>query len=124
MKDNFNLVKFLSKKTLLKESIGGYVDLKPIGSLKETFGDEWDPANPVDNSEKFIDAGDNSGDEQLGGGRLENLINGKDLSAVRASAQNIFDELTADGFEAEDVAEYLMDQIRQAAAPYMRSRGI
>jgi len=123
MKDNFNIVKFLSKKTLLKESIGGYVDLKPIGSLKETFGDEWDPANPVDNSEKFIDAGDNSGEEQLGG-RLESLISKRDISVIRASAQRIFDDLTADGFEAEEVAEYLMDQITQAGAPYMRSRGI
>jgi len=46
MKNNFNLVKYLSKgNRLLKENIGGIVTLKPINSvdtLRETYGAEME----------------------------------------------------------------------------------
>lgn len=51
--------------------------------------------------------------------RIEGLINRTDLRNLQASVVNIFDELTDQGFPAEDVAEYLTDQIRRAADPYI-----
>jgi hypothetical protein len=43
--------------------------------------------------------------------RLENLINQKDLAAFEQAASNIMDDLTSDGFEEDDVRDYLIKKI-------------
>jgi hypothetical protein len=43
--------------------------------------------------------------------RLENLINQKDLAAFEQAASNILDDLTSDGFEEDDVRDYLIKRI-------------
>jgi hypothetical protein len=61
MQDNFNLAKYLRHgNKLLNESVGGYVDLKPINSLNEApMGDDimtleldmaWDFTNPEEDA--------------------------------------------------------------------------
>ena len=61
MQDNFNLAKYLRHgNKLLNESVGGYVDLKPINSLNEApMGDDimtleldmaWDFLNPEEDA--------------------------------------------------------------------------
>lgn len=48
---------------------------------------------------------------KLNEGRLEDLINQKDLAAFEQAASNIMDDLTSDGFEEDDVRDYLIKRI-------------
>lgn len=125
--ENFDIVKYLKENKLGSYGMfNGYADLKPLKEEeKET---ELDTVIPYEGPEdKLTGLGDEDSFEQsetvseqdlTADDRLEGLINRQDLAAMQTAVQNIFDDLTDDGFEAEDVAEYLMDKIRRAAAPY------
>ncbi len=47
----------------------------------------------------------------LNEGRLEDLIDQKDLAAFEQAASRIMDDLTSDGFEEDDVRDYLIKRI-------------
>lgn len=49
--------------------------------------------------------------KKLHEGRLEDLINQKDLAAFEQAASRIMDDLTSDGFEEDDVRDYLIKKI-------------
>jgi len=130
MKD-FDIAKYLKEHQLGSYGIlNHYVDLKPLKEEDDTTEVELNTEIPYEGPEdKLTGLGDGdsfeqdeivSEEEQLEG-RLEGLINRRDLNDLRTAAQMIFDDLTADGFEAEDVAEYLMDQIKRAAVPYLQN---
>lgn len=55
MQDNFNLKGYLRNNKLLNESIGGYVDLRPINHLSEDFGEDPRMAQ-MDMDDDFNDA--------------------------------------------------------------------
>lgn len=128
---NFDIAKYLREHQLGSYGIlNHYVDLKPLKE-EDTTEVELNTEIPYEGPEHKL-AGDGTEFEQAetvseedltaegDTSRLEGLINRQDLAAMQTSVQRIFDDLTDDGFAAEDVAEYLMDQIRRAAAPYIQ----
>lgn len=136
MKD-FDIVKYLKEnKQGAYGMFNGYVDLKPLKEEEENIPAEDNSdldadTVPYEGADDMITGnGEDDTYEQddvvseevsISENRLEDLISRRDISLIRASAQRIFDDLTADGFEAEDVSEYLMDQIKRAAIPYLHN---
>ena len=133
MKD-FDIAKYLREHQLGSYGIlNHYVDLKPLKEVDDTTEVELNTEIPYEGTDHKL-TGNGEGDEfkhaetvseedltaEGDTSRLEGLINRQDLAAMQTAVQNIFDDLLDDGFEPEDVAEYLMDQIRRAAAPYIQ----
>lgn len=92
MADNFNLKGYLKKNTLLNENIGGYVDLKPV---KEEMGTAM--------GENDTEEGEIS--------RIEGLVNQAELVKFAEAAMAIAQDLGKEGFDQEDVKQFLIDKL-------------
>lgn len=102
MKD-FNLQKYLKKNVLLKEGIGGYVDMKPATEEIGTAMGEEDSMT-ADRGWAY--------DDEFFDSHLEGLIDPKNLSNFKSAAQYIADDLEVNGVEMEDIKVYLISQLQ------------
>ena len=111
MKD-FNLHKYLrdnpltankDKKNINEafENFGGYVDLKPLseGGINTP---RVDYLNPIEDE-------DNDYEQQSPMDRMKGLINQNHLKMFVTGARGMMGDLTQDGFEPDEIYEFLMD---------------
>jgi DNA-directed RNA polymerase specialized sigma54-like protein len=129
MKD-FDIAKYLREHQLGSYAIlNPYLDLKPLKEeeTEEELATEIPYEGPED---KLTGLGDGDSFEQdetvsEANGSIENrmyeLVNRQHLQELQKIAQMILDDLTDDGFEAEDVEKFLNLQIKAATVPYAQN---
>jgi hypothetical protein len=94
MQDNFNLAGYLKKNGLLKENIGGMVDLKPLGEFEGQYQDF-----SASNQQGNMDSQD--GDFEASFDRIM-ALGGEQIA-------EIIEYLLNDGFEKDDIKELVDD---------------
>jgi hypothetical protein len=93
--DKFNLQGYLKNNQLLNESIGGYVDMKPMKEeIGTAFGEEDSDFN------------------QTADDRMAGLINQEDIIMFKAAVQDIVYDLYEEGFDIEDIQAYLIKLLK------------
>lgn len=112
MKD-FDMTKYLRENRLGSYGIlNHYVDLKPL--KEEGTGMPYEGPDPK--LDGFGDEYEQA--EAVSEGRMDDLVNQKDLAMIQTSMQRIFDALIADGFEPKDVEKFLTGQVIRLSMAY------
>ena len=111
MKDNFNLADYLKNNSLLNESIGGYVDLRPINEDDyQVDTDEEIEDDAVETADEIVSELDKpekiyADDEEDYDDEEESMYAGRMFDLGGYQIEQGIISLLDDGFEAEDILE-------------------
>ena len=108
----FDYIKYLKNNPLRKnidkknineafENFGGYMDLKPLSEVGINTP-RVDYLNPIEDE-------DDDYEQQSPMDRMKGLINQNHLKMFVTGARGMMGDLTEDGFEPDEIYEFLMD---------------
>lgn len=111
--DKFNLRGYLKNNRLLNESIGGYVDLKPmkeeLGTAMEDIDENLGTASSF--NEPFYGYGEDD-PEDYTGPSVDGAISQRHLNQLENTVAIIIEDLSRLGFDIDDVKAYLVNYIK------------
>jgi hypothetical protein len=98
------MTKQIKLKSLLKEGFAWERKAgKPLPTIQEVM-DEYEAKKETKEPIKEIDA--------EGYSRMDGLVNQSNITALTNAASSIIRDLKEDGFDSEDIFDYIMDHIK------------